>query len=177
VENPDTPVKQETATDAAGNFTLSGSAAGQYILRIQKPGFTSVFREFDLKAESSMNREFTMSNEGSEAVMDTVVNDNQAAAKQIRVGGKVAQSNLIRKVAPVYPVAAKASRTQGKVELEAKISKDGIPIELRVLSSPGDDLSASALEAVRQWRYRPTLLNGNPVSIVTDVIVNYTLSQ
>jgi TonB family protein len=63
------------------------------------------------------------------------------------------------------------------VELEATISKDGVPVELRVLRSPSDDLSESSLEAVRQWRYRPTLLNGQPVEIVTDVIVNYTLSQ
>ncbi|MBV9444174.1 MAG: energy transducer TonB, partial [Acidobacteriaceae bacterium] len=48
-------------------------------------------------------------------------------------------------------------------------------VEMRVLSSPSDDLSESALEAVRQWRYRPTLLNGEPVEIRTTVIVNYTL--
>ena len=84
---------------------------------------------------------------------------------------------MTTKVQPIYPEAAKAARVQGTVKMEATISKDGVPIELRVLSSPSDDLSQSALEAVRQWRYRPTLLNGNPIEIVTDIVVNYTSSH
>jgi TonB family protein len=56
------------------------------------------------------------------------------------------------------------------------VSKDGVPQEIRVISSPSDDLTQSALEAVRQWRYRPLLLNGAPVEVVTDVIVSYTLA-
>jgi protein TonB len=115
--------------------------------------------------------------DGGEAVADNLVAANEEQPKKIRVGGQVAQNNLFRKVQPLYPAAAKAARIQGTVELEAVISKDGVPSELRVVSSPNDDLSASSLEAVRQWRYRPTLLNGNPVNIVTTVIVNYSLSQ
>jgi TonB family protein len=61
------------------------------------------------------------------------------------------------------------------VELEIRVTKDGVPAELRVVRSPSDELSESALEAVRQWRYRPTLLNGSPVEIISTVIVNYTL--
>jgi protein TonB len=55
------------------------------------------------------------------------------------------------------------------------ISVAGVPQEIRVISSPSDDLTQSALEAVRQWRYRPTLLNGAPVEVITEVMVNYTL--
>jgi TonB family protein len=177
INNPDTAVKEEAVTGSDGKFSISGSAAGQYILRIEKPGFASIFREFDLKAESNMARDFTMPIDGGEAVADNLVAANEEQPKKIRVGGQVAQNNLLRKVQPVYPAAAKAARTQGTVELEAVISKDGVPSELRVVSSPSDDLSASSLEAVRQWRYRPTLLNGNPVNIVTTVIVNYSLTQ
>ena len=83
--------------------------------------------------------------------------------------------NLVTKVQPIYPVAAKVARVQGSVTLEMVVSKEGEPLDLRVLSSPSDDLTQSALEAVRQWRYKPTLLNGNPVEVVTDVLVNYTL--
>ena len=57
------------------------------------------------------------------------------------------------------------------------ISKEGVPQELRVISAPSDELAQSSLEAVGDWRYRPTLLNGEPVAVVTDVIVNYTLSR
>jgi TonB family protein len=177
VYNPDTGAKQETVTAPDGKFSIAGDAAGQYILRMEKPGFTSLFREFDLKADSTVAREFTMTNEGGQPVADKLISTNEEPTKPIRIGGAVAQSNVITKVQPVYPAAAKEARAQGVVQIQATISKDGVPIELRVLSSPNDDLSQSALEAVRQWRYRPTLLNGAPVEIVTTVIVNYTLSQ
>lgn len=177
ITNPDTAAKQEAVTGSDGKFSFGGAGAGQYILRIEKAGFTSIFREFDVKAESNMERDFTMTSEGGPAVADNVIAGNELAEKKIRVGGQAAESNLVRKVLPIYPVSAKMAGTQGTVQLEAVISKDGVPTELRVVSSPSDDLSASSLEAVRQWRYRPTLLNGNPVEIVTNVVVNYTLAQ
>ena len=177
LSNPDTGAKQEATTSSQGSFSFTGTAAGQYILRAEKPGFSSLFREFDLKADSTMDREFVMSLEGDQPVADKVVDTNEAQTKPITVGGKVAQNNLTTKVQPLYPAAAKSTHTQGTVDIETTISKDGVPMELRVVSSPSDDLSESALEAVRQWRYRPTLLNGAPVEIVTHVIVNYTLSK
>ena len=93
------------------------------------------------------------------------------------MGGNVEQANLITKIQPVYPKAAKAARIQGSVLLEMVVSKEGEPLDIRVVSSPNDDLTQSAMEAVRQWRYKPVLLNGNPVEVVTDVVVNYTLSK
>lgn len=101
----------------------------------------------------------------------------QAPPKTIRVGGNVAQNNLMYKVQPVYPASAKAAHIQGTVDLKVTISNEGVPEDLQVVSSPSDDLTQSAMDAVRQWRYRPTLLNGNPVAVVTDVMVNYTLSK
>ena len=97
--------------------------------------------------------------------------------KVIRVGGKVAEANLIKKVQPIYPTSAKQAHIQGTVTMNVKISKDGVPYDLQVISSPSDDLAQSAVEAVQQWRYKATLLNGEPVAIVTEVIVNYTLSS
>lgn len=176
VSNPDTGTKQEVETRADGKFNFDGDAAGQYILRLEKPGFVSIFREFDLKGDSKIDRDFTMANEGGQQVADKV-NAPEDQPKLIRIGGRVAESNLTTKVQPIYPAAAKEAHVQGTVEIEATISKDGVPVELRVVSSPSDDLSQSAIEAVRQWRYRPTLLNGNPIEIVTDIIVNYTLSH
>lgn len=173
---PDTGTKQEATTGSDGKFSFSGSAAGQNILRVEKPGFVSLFREFDVTADSTLNRDFTMTEEGGQPVADKVSRTTGETSHALRIGGGVAQSNLISKVQPVYPAAAKAAGTQGTVEIESTISKDGVPVELRVLSSPSDDLSQSALEAVRQWRYRPTLLNGSPIEIVTQVVVNYTLA-
>lgn len=177
IYNPDTSARQETTTDSAGRFSMDGAGAGQYILRIEKTGFPSLLREFDLTADAKFECQFTMLSDGAQPVADKVIGSSVDAAKPVRVGGLVAQSNLIAQVQPIYPVAAKQTKTQGTVEIEATISKDGVPMQLSVVSSPSDDLSQSALEAVRQWRYRPTLLNGSPVEIVTLVMVHYTLTE
>jgi protein TonB len=94
----------------------------------------------------------------------------------VRIGGQVAEANLIRKVQPVYPPLAKSARVQGTVEFTAVISKEG-NIENLQLVRGHPLLVQAAKEAVLQWKYRPTLLNGQPVTVVTDIIVNFTLSQ
>ena len=94
----------------------------------------------------------------------------------IRIGGNVQQANLMSKVTPVYPPQAKQDRVQGTVQLQVVIDKEGHVAEVSVLAGP-DVLVASAVEAVKQWVYRPTLLNGEPVKVQTTVDVNYTLAQ
>ncbi len=96
------------------------------------------------------------------------------APKRIRVGGQVQQASLINKVQPVYPPLAKQARISGTVRLQAVIAKDGSIIELQVLSGH-PLLQQAALDAVRQWKYRPTLLNGDPVEVVTTIDVIFTL--
>ncbi len=93
----------------------------------------------------------------------------------IRVGGRVAQANLIRQIQPVYPPLAKSARVQGTVEFTATIAKDG-SIENLQLVRGHPLLVNAAREAVSQWKYRPTLLNGQPVEVVTDIVVNFTLN-
>ena len=95
--------------------------------------------------------------------------------KAIRVGSILA-SNLIHKVQPEYPPLAKATRVQGTVEFTATISRDGT-IQNLTLVRGHPLLVNAAREAVLQWRYRPTLLNGEPVEVITDILVNFTLSQ
>ena len=97
------------------------------------------------------------------------------APRRIRVGGQVQQALLINQVRPIYPPLAKQARISGTVRLQAIISKDGSIQELQVLSGH-PLLVQSALDAVRQWRYRPTLLNGEPVEVVTTVEVIFTLA-
>ena len=94
--------------------------------------------------------------------------------KRIRVGGAVSRANLIRQVRPVYPPLARQARIQGTVKLTAIISKTGSIEKLEVLQGH-PLLIPAALTAVKQWRYRPTLLNGTPVEVVTQVDVNFTL--
>ena len=95
---------------------------------------------------------------------------------RIRVGGNVQSNNLIEKVVPVYPPDAKAARVQGTVRFTATIGKDGRVEDLQLVSGH-PLLAAAASDAVKQWVYKPTLLNGNPVEVVTQIDVNFTLSQ
>jgi len=94
----------------------------------------------------------------------------------IRVGGNVQQANLIKQPKPIYPPLAKAARVQGTVRFTAKIAKDGTIQELQLLSGP-PLLVQAAQQAVSQWQYKPTLLNGDPVEVITTIDVNFTLSQ
>jgi TonB family protein len=97
-------------------------------------------------------------------------------AFKIRVGGNVQANNLIAQVRPVYPPTAKAAAIQGVVKLEATIGPDGKVEDLKVISGH-PLLVQAALEAVKDWVYRPTLLNGNPVTVETAIDINFTLSQ
>lgn len=95
---------------------------------------------------------------------------------RIRVGGNVQQANLIKKVTPVYPPLAKQARIQGTVRFTAIISKDGTIQNLQLVTGH-PLLVPAAQEAVKQWMYKPTLLNGEPVEVITQIDVNFTLSQ
>ena len=90
----------------------------------------------------------------------------------IRISQGVSQGLLIKRVQPKYPPAALAVRAQGAVQIEATIDKEGNVTNLKVLS--GDPILAhAALEAVRQWRYKPYYLDGDPVEIQTQITVNF----
>ena len=96
--------------------------------------------------------------------------------QRIRVGGNVQQAKLVRQPKPVYPPLAKQARISGVVRLNAIIAKDGTIQNLQVINGH-PLLVPSALEAVKQWVYQPTLLNGEAVEVVTQIDVNFTLSQ
>ncbi len=93
----------------------------------------------------------------------------------IKVGGNVMASKLLKKVPPVYPASMKTQRIQGTVWLDVEVDPAGNVSAADVVATPHADLTESALTAVRQWVYQPTLLNGNPVAVRTAVRVNYTL--
>lgn len=96
--------------------------------------------------------------------------------QRIRIGGNVQAANLIRKVDPVYPPLAKQARVQGTVRYSVIIGKDGQVLNIQLISGH-PLLVAAAEEAVKQWVYKPTLLNGQPVEVLTTVDVNFTLSE
>lgn len=96
------------------------------------------------------------------------------APKRVRVGGNVQAAKMVRQVQPIYPQIAKTAHIQGTVVLHAVIAKDGTVQELQYVSGP-PLLMRAAMDAVRQWRYQPTLLNGEPVEVETTISVIFTL--
>jgi protein TonB len=93
-----------------------------------------------------------------------------------RVGGKIQAPRLISEVQPIYPVLAKETKTTGKVTIDCVIDEHGGITQQKVLSG-NPLLVTAALEAVEQWKYQPTLLNGQPISIDMVVTVNFTLGS
>ncbi len=99
-----------------------------------------------------------------------------APAKPIHVPANVEAASILSHPAPVYPPKARATRVQGDVVLYAIIDKEGKVSQVRVLS--GDDiLSPAAIEAVRQWRYKPLLVDGEPKEVDTTITVTFSLTD
>jgi TonB family protein len=94
----------------------------------------------------------------------------------IRVGSDAQSTKLVNKTVPAYPALAKQARIQGTVTLSVLIATDGTVKELQLVSGH-PLLVQAAVDAVKQWVYAPTLLNGNPAEVLTEVNVNFTLSQ
>jgi TonB family protein len=101
---------------------------------------------------------------------------NPVTPQRIRVGGNMQQAKLIQQARPVYPPLAKQARISGVVRLNAIIGKDGT-IQNLTVASGHPLLVPAAMEAVKQWVYQPTLLNGEPVEVVTQIEVNFTLGD
>jgi protein TonB len=101
-----------------------------------------------------------------------------AAPTLVRRGGDVMKSSLTHQVTPVYPLLAVKSRTEGAVTIEAVITRQGTidPTRVRVLKGH-ILLDQAAIDAILQWRYKPTLLNGEPVEILTNISINFTLAR
>jgi protein TonB len=98
-----------------------------------------------------------------------------ATPTRVRVSQGVTEGLLLRKVQPVYPPLARSARIQGQVVLQAVIGKDGTIQNLRAISGH-PMLTPAAIDAVRQWRYKPYFLNGEPVEVDTQITVNFTLA-
>ena len=91
----------------------------------------------------------------------------------VRVGGQIKPPVRIKDVTPVYPAMAQSARVQGEVVIEATVGEDGKVVDARVVKSI-PLLDQAALDAVRQWEYQPSLLNGVPTPVVISVTVNFT---
>ena len=186
MSNHDTNTIDMTTTDREGNFSFAGLPAGKYELQVYKPGFQT-YRQANVSLDAGREfaANFTLEVGGITDQVMVVPEDSEKPVvtektngkpSRLRLGGNVEAAKLVKKVQPVYPGSAKSAGVQGTVVLHAVIGTDGKTLSLRVMNSQIDpELARSAVEAVSQWLYTPTLLNGEPIEVDTTITVNYSL--
>jgi len=180
----DTHNKDVAYSGADGSFAFHSLPAGRYLIEVRSPGF-KLFQQTQMVADGSnvafdATLELGQVNETVDVVGQKPASTTSATPhrtpQRIRVGGNVQAVKLVYKVPPVYPEHAKQNGIQGAVVLRGVIAKEGNLLSLEVLSNPVDaELAQAARDAVSQWRYEPTLLNGQPVEVVTTITVNFRL--
>jgi TonB family protein len=170
-------VGEFTAKLPAGEYQMEAASTGFAIYHRQKftlgpgnpnPDFPVILEPGDVFATVDVTAPAVPGSESSEA---------SKRPHRIRVGGLVQATKLIKNVPPDYPEGARQRGVQGVVLLQAVISKKGEPLNLKVISSPDKELSDAAMEAVKQWRYESTLLNGEPIEVVTTIAVRFHLEN
>jgi TonB family protein len=179
----ETPVAT-AISDETGSFQFNTLPEGQYSLRADLPGFAT-FRKaaISIKPSETVRENVRLSiGRLAEQIQVTAAGSPRppvppSTPQRLRVGGNVVAARLISQVKPVYPQAAQDAGIEGVAHLEGIIGTEGTFILLRVVASSDRDLGNAALEAVRQWRYQPTMLNGEPIEVQTEIDVEFKLMQ
>jgi TonB family protein len=173
----------QAATDAAGRFSFAGIGGGHYVLSAELPGFRKLRDEFDLKTARDWDRAVTLQ---LGTLQETIsVRASRVASGgvptsplRVRVGGNIRVPTKTLDVHPVYPDSMRIAGREGQVSIEAIIGADGSVTSVRVVSAQvHPDFAIAAVDAVRQWQFTPTLLNGQPVEVVMTVTVTFSLSD
>ena len=166
-------------TDAAGRYKFDSLPPGRYLLQFEVPGFKP---SLIMAQDNAPQYVWLTVGSISESVVvgapkPAVTGVAPAPGPQrIRVGGNVQPSRLISRTEPAYPPELQQLGIQGAVMIRAIISKAGEPTNLQVINTGIDPrLGRAALDSVSQWRYQPTLLNGQPVEVETTITVEFKL--
>ena len=173
-----TPTALRIAADAFVRNAAAALRQWQYDLPAKAPISFSVTFTFKPGGEAlaTQNTVVPGVSPGSAGVAGGITGSVPGALGAIRVGGSIKAPTQVNKVAPVYPPIAQSARVQGIVILEATISTDGRVIDAKVLRSV-PLLDQAARDAVLQWQYTPTFLNGAPVPVIMTVTVTFTLPE
>jgi TonB family protein len=182
--NLDSSNEEVARANPAGEFVFTAIPPGRYSVKFRAPGFA--VKTVDAAVTSGVASRVDARLElGKISEHITVTGRRPATAKplspmqtpqRIRVGGNVQQSKLISHVRPDYPEELRRLGIQGTVVLRAVISKQGDLLNLAAVNTDVHPrLATAALEAVRQWRYQPTLLNGEPVEVLTTITIDFSL--
>jgi TonB family protein len=183
--NSDTKNKEVTASSSIGSFVFSNIPAGRYSLEVFAGGFTATRMDNLILVNGGTLRADARLIVGNISENIKVVAQGTptpraitAARGPIRVGGNVQVAKPTTQVQPIYPAALQAQGTEGIVLLAAIISKDGTPLSLVPQNTAVDPaFVTAATDAVSQWRYQPTLLNGEPIEVMTTITVEFKLSS
>jgi TonB family protein len=175
----------QSRTDATGRFTFSNVQPGRYVLEASLPGFRALRQEFDLATRPDWDRAITL--QVGDLRETITVSEKRAAApaapaakgpQPLRVGGNIRVPRKLVDVHPVYPMSMRQAGLEGVVPIDAVIGQDGSVSSVRVVSAQvHPDFAIAAVDAVRQWKFSPTLLNGAPVEVVMTVSVAFKLDQ
>lgn len=176
--------KQSAVSDASGRFQFASVAAGKYVLEATLPGFRALRQEFELRNPRDWDKAITLQvgtlsetiSVRSTRTTAPATAARPQAATPVRVGGNIRVPKKVKDVKPIYPESMRAAGRDGLVSLDAIIGEDGTVSSVRVLS--GDvhpDFAIAAVDAVRQWQFTPTLLNGRPIEVVMTVKVGFSL--
>jgi TonB family protein len=177
---------QQATTRADGRFDFPQVAPGKYVLSAALPGFRALKQEFELKNSRDWDRAITLQvGELRESIMvqERRVTGPVGAAqpqlpKPIKVGGNIRVPRKTVDVHPVYPKTMRDAGREAIVPIEAIIGADGSVTSVRVLTAQiHPDFAIAAVDAVRQWKFTPTLLNGAPVEVVMNVSIEFRLSD
>ena len=170
-------------TDRDGRFNFGAVASGRYQVGSKLPGFMSLAQ--DVRLESARQWEVSLTIPvGSLQETITVTDQRPSSAPgrveraPVRIGGNIKPPRKLVDVRPVYPQAMRDAGLEGVVSLTALIDVAGRVVSVRVIGSPAHpDLGRAAAEAVRQWQFSPTLLNGEAVEVLMNVQVAFKLED
>jgi TonB family protein len=169
-------------TNDAGEYEFPAIPAGTYHIDVRQLGFWQFQREGLVLKPNAEVRLDAVLEVGLITQMVTVTGKSHRTPaapppppRRIRVGGDVQAAKCISAPKPEYPPDLEEKGIEGTVLLDAVIGMDGTVLDIRVINAPNPGLEKAALNAVKQWRYTPTLLNGEPVEVVTTIDVNFRL--
>jgi TonB family C-terminal domain len=178
IVNTETSQAQTAVSNQVGKYEFTNLPAGHYQVMVSSPGFAVYVRKGvaipatvdAVLSLGGISESITISGKGPQATA-------AQPPQRIRVGGNVQAAKLLQAPKPIYPASAASAGIAGTVLLRAIIRRDGAVMGMAVLSTPDPSLAEAAMEAVGQWRYEPTRLNGQPVEVVTTISVNFRLEQ
>jgi TonB family protein len=186
VSNPQTGNREVVNADDIGNFEFHNLPAGNYSVETSVPGFAPFRLDVTLASGGTVNAPVRLSVGGIGEQITVVAQGSprpqsfasaiSTGGRRIRVGGNVQAARLITQVRPVYPPALQAAGIEGTVLFDVIISKTGEPVSIVTQNSAVDPaFVAAANDAVKQWRYQPTLLNGEPIEVMTTITIDFKL--